>query len=785
MSLNIEKLELNIILEKTSAHASSKLGKEKVLSSEIFNSLAPAEANLLLTEQAVKLIDLKRHRGVESFPDISEILNKANAGATLTFSELLNVSQLLRSARIASNSFSFSDFSCDELSDIALRIFYDAELEKDINYKIISESEMSDNASDKLKDIRIKLKNAQARLVNKLNSYTKSNQYSKYLQDNLYTVRSGRYVLPVKNECRSEVKGLLHDLSGTGSTAFIEPFEVVEMNNEIIKLRTDESIEIERILSILTEAVSLISERLAFSQDSLAFLDSIFAKARYSIEIDGIKPELSFAGEINLLSARHPLLSRDTVVPIDISLTDDKPILLISGPNTGGKTVSIKTVGLFSLMLSAGLLVPCKCGSKMAIFDEIFCDIGDAQNISENLSTFSSHINNLIAITTSFTNESLILLDEIGSSTNPEEGAALAIGVIDYIKQTKAKAIITTHYSQLKNYAMQSDKIMNAGMQFDPVTLKPTFKLILGYPGLSNAIDTADYLGLNSEITTKARKVLGENGAGNYEKLLVKAGEIKNKAEEELALADDKLKAADAKLKDIEAKERKINETLDRINANAKIEARKIASRIADKANEIFEEVKQTLKEADEKALLLAKKDLKRLESLADGELEARESVLCTDLEEKDIYKGAEVVIKSFGGIGVIDSFNLKKKTADVIYNGKSINIKLKDLAKSIMPSKEESSKEKYEFQVESPVELSREVNVIGESVDDAVAILEPIIINAARLNLKNLRIVHGKGTGVLGKGIQNYLKKCSNVKSFRYGKYGEGDNGVTLVEFK
>lgn len=781
----IKTLELDVVLERAAAYAVSSSGRRRICELAPSSDFDEIVSSLEFTNQASLLLTEYRYGGIESFDDISEILDKTNAGATLAPAELLAVSGVLRSARLARSSLEPFPAAVDKIKDVAFRIFADKSLEDDIRRDIISDTEIGDTASDALKDIRYRLRRMKTKLIERLTSFTKSNTYSKYLQDNFYTLRAGRYVLPVKSECRQNVPGLLHDQSATGSTVYIEPFDVVTMNNDIVRLEGDEQREIERILQAFSARVTAQADNLKDALERLTFLDAVFALASYSVSINGIVPELNFAGEVRLIGARHPLIDAGRVVPIDISVGGDKNILLISGPNTGGKTVSLKTVGLFSYMLAVGLPVPCAPGSIMAVFDKIFCDIGDDQNISMNLSTFSSHIKNLKEITESFTNDSLILLDEIGSCTAPDEGAAIAVGVMEYIAETKAKAIITTHYPQLKEYAMTSDKILNAGMQFDAETLKPTYKILMGYPGSSNAVETAAALGLSRRITDTARNVLGRDDNNNYEYILKQAFIIKSKAENELSEATEAKNAAESRLEKIAADEKKIAEMLERINANAKAETKKLVSRAAEKANELLEEIKRELKDADERALLKAKKDYKRLEALAYSNGDELSSVLYEEPEPGYIKPGAKVVVRSFGLEGKVIRIKKEKQQAEIDCSGKLIAVALSDLAK---PVEVAAKRKNHIVHTTPPTEikpLESEINVIGMTVADAWDEIEPFLDNASRINMTSLRIVHGKGTGALGKGIQSYLRTHPAVKSFRYGRYGEGDNGVTLVELK
>lgn len=782
----IKSLELDVILRQVAGFAATASAQESIISTKPSASLDEVDELLIYTNQAVTAITELRFSGIERFEPIDDILEKTVIGGVLTMKELLEVAGVLSSARVAKNTLMTYPQKIEKLVDIGGRMYVNEALENDIRKKILNENEMSDNASGALRDIRIKIKTVKNRLYEKLGSFTRSNVYSKYLQDNLYTVRNGRYVLPVKSECRQDVKGLLHDQSSSGATVFIEPYEIVEANNEVIKLEGDEHREIERILAELSGNVGECSDWLAACQQQLTYLDVLVSKARYSVSIDGILPKTNYAGKIELSGARHPLIDPKKVVSVDISLGRDANILLISGPNTGGKTASLKTVGLLSLMMCCGLFIPCRSGSEMAVFDHIYCDIGDAQDIRQSLSTFSSHIKNLKEITDSFTNESLILLDEIGSCTDPVEGAAIAVGVMQYISKTKAKAIITTHYPQLKEFALLSENIKNAGMQFDPLTLKPTFKLLIGYPGSSNAIETAEALGLSKTVLDIARAQLMPGNEKNYEELIREAGQIKAQAEAQLSEAVKLKSEAEGKLNLIDQQEKKVSDALSKINQNAKTETRRLVAKAVDNLNEMVDEVKTKLKGEDERSLLAAKKLIKQIDNISYGLNEEPTAALHRKFKPGELKEGVEAVILSLGAKGIIKKLKTGRDEAEVSVDGITVKAKISDLAAPVSHTKKPASKALSAKPANSnSMPKNYEINVIGKTVSEAIETIEPIVLGAAEMNIAVLRIVHGKGTGILGRGIQQFLKSEKNIKSYRYGGYGEGDHGVTIVEFK
>ena len=528
---SLKTLEYESILGKIEGFAVSPIAKQRV------NDLLPQEGikNVRIVHaevlEAYKAKYTYLVNPVDYFDDCDEIVVKANKGVMLSAGELLKVRRLLRSGRVAQGALSSLDLPL--LNEYASRYFVDRGLEEEIERCILSENEISDNASATLKDIRRKLAETKNALKEKLASYFRKSEYSKFMQDNLVTVRNDRFVLPVKSEYRSSVPGLIHDMSSSGATVFIEPFAVVETNNKIKSLMLSETAEIERILMDLSSKVANIADNLIKMQDSVAQIDVIFAKMKYSVDINGTSPVFNSNGIVNLKAARHPLIDKNTVVPVSISVGGDYKILMITGPNTGGKTVSLKTIGLVCLMAYTGLFIPCEEGSDVAVFDNIFCDIGDEQSIAESLSTFSSHIVNLVRITEQITNNTLLLFDELGGGTDPQEGAALAIGIIKYIEIWKATAVLTTHYSELKEYALVSPNISNASMKFDSDSLRPTYKLMLGVPGTSNALNIAKMLGLNEIILRYANQSMDQEKV-ELENLIKSAENVKKKSELEL-----------------------------------------------------------------------------------------------------------------------------------------------------------------------------------------------------------------------------------------------------------
>ncbi len=742
---------------------------------------------LALTSEACDMLDRYNLNPVEAFDDVSGLLDKSSKGGVLPPNELLRVARLLRCAKIAKSTLDNSPEDIVELKRIFEFCIIDRTLMKNIFDWIVGENEISDNASDKLFGIRRKKQALQAKLSEKLLLYTRNNDFSKYLQDNIVTVREGRYVLPVRAECRNGVQGIVHDRSSTGSTVFVEPFAVVELNNEMRVLVAEENDEIERILSELSVRVASSSSDILMCQSMCITLDIVFSKAKYSNKISGVMPTFNDKFVLNLVGARHPLIYKDKVVPVDIGLGNEYKILLITGPNTGGKTVCMKTAGLFCLMAYFGLLLPC-ISAEICYFSGIYCNLGDEQSLENELSTFSSHIKNIADILKKSDSNSLILLDEVGGGTSPEEGAALAIGIVKEIERKSACAILTTHYDKLKEYAVITNNVENACMQFDENTLAPTYKLIIGMPGTSNALKIAQKLGLPSQVVLDAENALDQKYV-TFEKLLQSAEKIKNNSMREL----NETRKIKADLESLQAEtatqKAKLDSAYDKIKQNAAVETKRLVSSAVEKANELLEQIKAEMKQADEASLLRMKQMRRNLEdieySLRDDDLQ----VSCLPIDRENIAIGAHVIVKTIGSEGVIVSVNPKRKQALVQSGAARLNVDFKDLGQPQQRKVDEprSKRKKPSGGEKASSGFSeREVILLGKTVSEAIEIIEPLIIS---MNFENdakiLRIVHGKGTGALGKGIQAYLKTCPLVSEYRFGRYGEGDNGVTITTIK
>ncbi len=765
-------LEFDIILRNVAALASAEIVSEQISNAKPVSDIEQAEKLLKQTGAALNV--LASHRPNLCFDNIIPIVDKAKVGAILSPSDLLKIKSSISALRsLKSCVENMSD--CDALKDITAWVRTCDELEYDIDKTVENETDIKDSASEKLYAIRRSIMRANAKLKERLDSYTRQSEISKYLRDNIVTLRGGRYVLPVRSDSRSFVKGLVHDISSTGATVFIEPFAVVEANNELITLHTEEQNEIERILTALSIAVVNNASMLVQGQDVLVECGVIFAKAEYAKITDSYCPHLNTDGKIILKGARHPLIARDKIVPVDITL-DEKRVLLISGPNTGGKTVALKTVGLFALLVSVGMYIPASEGSSVGIFDKIYCDIGDSQSITQSLSTFSAHVVNLSEITSDMDGNSLVLLDEVGDGTDPDEGAALAIAIIKKILSANSTAVVTTHFNSVKEFALSCAAISNACMQFDNVHFRPTYRLLQGVSGSSYALEIAEKLGLGQDIINNAKSALSKEKVA-FDAVMRETEKLRNETLLEKQRCEALRKQAEYDARQAAAFKNDYRKKLSDINDNARNMIRRQAEEYATKAEEIIDQIKAQLKSADEAALFNARKSAKKL---SDGiPVDKIEPIKATaPSKPEDLSVGTHVYVSGLNKEGIITS-GVKGNKAIVAIG--SIKTELPISSLSVI-KQEKEKKQALNFKTDKDPE-NREVMLLGYTVDDATIELDRILSDIAPRS--TIRIVHGKGTGALGKGIQSYLKRQTRVKSFRYGRYGEGDTGVTIVEIK
>ena len=793
---HLEKLEYNKILEKLNNYCTTEYGKNLV------KELLPSNEKLQVTsllQETLEGIDLSRRNSFPSFYDASDItvsLKQLESGQNLNTKSLLNLANILKNAEELKSYFDKDFITSDSfpiLSDLFNMLYSNNSISSKIFSCILEEDVIDDRASKELYSIRKKKKNLEQDIRSKLNDMIHSSSYSKYIQEPIITIRNERFVIPVKEEYRSSVKGLIHDVSNAGSTVFIEPLSVFEMNNEIHELINSENIEIERILFELSQLFVPIISQLKDDVDIIGKLDFIFAKGKFAKSINAIIPKVSDKKEIDLKNARHPLISKDTVVPITLSLGKDFSTLLITGPNTGGKTVTLKTVGLLTCMACSGLAIPCDENSSIYVFDNVFADIGDDQDITSSLSTFSSHMTNIVDILKNFTSESLILLDELGSGTDPLEGANLAISILEHIKEIGALTISTTHYPELKKYALATDGFENASVEFDVSTLTPTYRLLVGIPGKSNAFEISKKLGLDMNIIKKTKKHLSSNEIA-FEDLLKNIYDDKSTIETEKEDITKELNQVTMLRKSLERDNHNLRKQEEDLINNAKIKARNILLDAKEEANEIIKEMNSLVKEntlSNTNALSNLRNSLNskikdiRLEGSSDNNKDDS-----SGLKPDEITLNMEVFLTNFNQNGIILSHVSKSNEVQVQIGNMKTNVNIKYLRK-INKSKNESKSNKnisnsYSYSnISKAKNIKPEINVIGYNVDEAIFVIDKFLDDCSLAKLQNVRIVHGKGTGKLRNGIHQFLKTNPHVKSFRLGTFGEGEMGVTIVELR
>lgn len=725
-----------------------------------------------------------------SFCEISDItieLKKLESHSSLSAKSLLNLAHIFKLAQELKNYFNKDFLDLSEypiLSNLFLTLYDNKNISDKILACILDEDTIDDKASKNLQSIRRKQKKLEQDIRNKLNEMLHSSTYSKYIQENIITIRNNRFVIPVKEEYRSQIKGLIHDVSNAGSTIFIEPISVFEMNNELNSLKKEEELEIEKILQELTELFYPYIKELELDVTLISKLDFIFAKAKFSKSIQGTTPLINSQKEINLKNARHPLINADKVVPISLHLGKNFSILLITGPNTGGKTVTLKTVGLLTCMACSGLNIPCDENSSIYVFDNIFADIGDNQSIVNSLSTFSSHILNIVEITKHATKDSLILVDELGSGTDPLEGANLAISILDYFKTIGSLTIATTHYQELKQYALVTDGFENASVEFDISTLSPTYKLLVGIPGKSNAFEISKKLGLDENIITKAQSFMTSNQI-NIENLLKTIYDDKSLIEKEKEKISQELEDVTKLRKSLEKENEDVKRQEQDLINNAKIKARNILLEAKEDANQIIKKMDSSTHHQD---LENARNTLNTKIKNINIETTNTKNTIENMLEAKDIKPNMEVFVTTLGQHGIVLSHVSKSNEVQVQVGSLKMNVAIKHLTLPNTSAKSKSSLTGNNLEKPYPSKtqtIKSEIKVIGLNVEEAIFVVDKFLDDALLSKLQTVRIVHGKGTGKLRNGIHQFLKNHPHVHSFRLGTYGEGETGVTVITLK
>ena len=791
-------LEYYKVVEQLTGFATCPEGKRLCERLKPSTDLAEIEKNQERTRDALARVYQYGSISFSGVYPIGEAMKRISIGASLSVAELLDIAKLLKVTLVAKQygekvqdkEESGLDIRKDSLTPYFESLMPLEHLAREINRCIISEDEIADDASSALKDIRRDMKNVNQKIHTVLNGIVTGQNSQSMLQDSIVTMRNGRYCIPVKSEYKSQFPGMVHDQSATGSTFFIEPMAVVQLNNELKEMAAAEMVEIEKILANLSEQVAGCQDGIIQNVKLLTELDFIFAKAKYAKSYNGTEPLLNDKGMIEIKQGRHPLLEKHKVVPVDIRLGDDFSMLIITGPNTGGKTVSLKTLGLFTLMGQSGLHIPAFQGSKLAVFKDVFADIGDEQSIEQSLSTFSSHMTNIVYIMRHAAKDTLVLFDELGGGTDPVEGSALAIAILSQLHSEDIRCMATTHYSELKTFAMTTPGIENACCEFDVETLSPTYHLLIGIPGKSNAFAIAQKLGLSKTIIEQAMSQV-DNDTVDMETILADLEKSKKTIEAEQAeiIAN---KEEIKKLKErLASKNEHIEQRKQDILRNAREEAREIleeAKSFADESIRKYNNWEKKPQSANNKDMEKARGEIRdRLKSV-NSKLEYKTSNRKSKNKASDFHLGDSVHVISMNTDGIVRSLpngkgmitiqmGILQSTVPI----SDVEVIKEDASKSAKQTKQKVNQ--YGASMNKSRTIKPEINLLGMTVDEAIMELDKYLDDACLSHLSQVRVVHGKGTGALRKGVHEYLRKQKYVKSFRLGEFGEGDAGVTIVE--
>ncbi len=790
MNKNHKTLELDLILEKLAGECSCDDAKDLARQLKPVSDMAEVEMLLQQTEDAFSLLARFGGPSFSGLKNVNNPLHRAAAGGSLNPKELLDIAYCLRALRTLDEWRNHSSGVKTSLDFFFEGITSNKYLEAKILSCIISEEEIADKASDTLFDIRKKIRSKENSIREKLDSLIHSSHYQQFLQEAIITQRNGRFVVPVKAECRGNVPGLVHDTSSTGATVFIEPASVVDANNDIKVLQGKERDEIMRILYELSAEAGDFAESIKHSYESAIRLNLIFAKAHLAYKMKATKPILNNEGIIYLKKARHPLIDPKKVVATDIALGDEYDTLVITGPNTGGKTVSLKTLGLLTLMTMCGLLIPVSDRSRVSVFDNVLVDIGDEQSIAQSLSTFSSHMVNIIDIMKKADGKSLILIDELGAGTDPVEGAALAVSVIEALREKGSIIAATTHYAELKAYALDTPGVTNGCCEFDIETLRPTYKLLIGVPGRSNAFAILKHLGMNQEVIDNAKAIVGSDNR-DFEAVLEKLEASRHALEEERKVAEEMTERA-RKIEEKAQSERDKIETLKaRELDKAKREAQKLIDAAERKSSQFLLELDKLKKEQNSSNATEIARKTRRAVKAQMGEMD--DLINPNELADNWDYDyklprnpvpGDRVVIK---GIGEGEVLEFKNNNVFVKSGLLKTRVKLSDIMILDKPKKKpvKTQHNVYRTSSRADADVKTEIDMRGETVDEALSELGLFIDRCVLNNIEEIRIIHGKGTGALRSAVTDYLKTHPNVSEFRLGRYGEGENGVTIAKLK
>ena len=786
---SLKVLEFYKIRDMLVERAASGLGKARCAALVPVSDIREIERMQAETEEASTLVARTGVQPISAFDDVQAQVARAKVGGILSPKDLLLCARLMQTARSVRRTLVGEKDEAEEtetphLVGLARALYPMRRLEEEIFAAILSEEEIADSASPGLASVRRKIRSANERIRDKLNGYLHSSSMARYLQDAIITMRQGRYVLPVRAEYRSQVPGIVHDQSSSGATLFIEPMAIVEINNDLRGLMGEERAEIEKILQRFSEEISQEAGALLENQRILAELDFIFAKGALARQMRAVQPKINEAGYIDIKRGRHPLIDPEAVVPSDLWIGKDFTTLVVTGPNTGGKTVTLKTVGLFTLMMQAGLQVPAMLGTELAVFDDVFADIGDEQSIEQSLSTFSSHMVNIVRILQNVTPRSLALFDELGAGTDPTEGAALAMSILDKLLSYKTRTLATTHYSELKAYALTHPGVENASVEFNVETLRPTYRLSIGIPGKSNAFEISRKLGLSEEIIGAAKEWLSGEQI-RFEDVITTAEMHRQTAERERELAEEAHNET-VRLRDQAEQERKkLEEQREKLLRKAREDARRILHSAQAEAEGIIRDLKKAAQEqnAKDREILEARRKLQGdLDKLA--EPMAKESAVSEGAPLKSVTLGQTVRIPSLGCTGSV--LTLPDKNGEVQLQVGLMKMKqplsaLRTAAQTEAPKKE---KGRRAIKVAAP-QVSLELDVRGQLPEEALDNVDKYLDDCMMAGVSEVSIVHGKGTGVLRSEISQHLRHHPHVAEFRLGRYGEGETGVTIVTLK
>ncbi|QVK19445.1 endonuclease MutS2 [Mycoplasmatota bacterium] len=781
MNTSYKTLEIDKILKKLGPYTSCSLGQEAIEEIEISNDIDLIQSLLNETDEALHLLYRMGEIPLGGISDIRAFVKRAKIGGVLAISDLVQITDFIYGVyqmKLYLDKLENQKISCDLIGDYINQLVNLNSLRKEIELCIDIHGHIVDNATPRLKEIRTQIKVMESRTKEKINRILSTKK--EYLTDSIITIRNDRYVLPVKVEYKNSFQGIIHDMSQSGNTVYIEPKAIVEMNNKVNALIHEEKEEIQKILRRLTELVAENDGALLENSAIVKSLDFIFAKAKFARDMNAVKPIINSEGIIKIFKGRHPLIDQDEVVPNDIFLGEEYQTIIITGPNTGGKTVTLKTVGLFTLMMQAGLLVPANYQTELAVFDNVFADIGDEQSIEQSLSTFSSHMKNIIHITSDITINSLVLLDELGAGTDPKEGAALAVSILDYLNERGSRIIATTHYSELKTYAYNSDNIINASVEFDVETLRPTYKLLIGIPGRSNALDISRRLGLNNDIITKATEQL-ETEKTDVNKLIIQL--------ENQGLYLDKLINENEMIKTDLLNEKKQveqqNNEFNQYKAQLKSKAQQEAQLIVKKAQQDVETIIDELKELKKtkKANYKEHEVIDIKSKLNTNQYYKEDKKVSTTY--KSLQPGNLVKVLTLNRTGeLLEKVNETEWLVQIGILSSRIHEKNLELIEGKGNNNKKAKNSQNKVSVVKQSKCLLELDLRGLRYEDALIKLDKFIDSAMLGNYHQVSIIHGHGTGALRKGVQSYLKKCPYVKSFRFGGDGEGGLGVTVVSF-